>query len=37
MRPVVLKNWLHVGSAQAGPKVTAILPWWNPAVELERR
>src|SRR5712692_8677912 len=27
MRPVVLgrKNWLHVGSAQAGPKVAAIL------------
>ena len=27
MRPVALgrKNWLHVGSAQAGPKVAAIL------------
>ena len=27
MRPVTLgrKNWLHVGSAQAGPKVAAIL------------
>ena len=27
MRPVALgrKNWLHIGSAQAGPKVAAIL------------
>ena len=27
MRPVVLgrKNWLHIGSPQAGPKVAAIL------------
>ena len=27
MRPVALgrKNWLHVGSAQAGPKVAAIV------------
>ena len=27
MRPVALgrKNWLHVGSAQSGPKVAAIL------------
>ena len=27
MRPVALgrKNWLHVGSAKAGPKVAAIL------------
>jgi len=27
MRPVALgrKNWLHAGSAQAGPKVAAIL------------
>lgn len=27
MRPITLgrKNWLHVGSAQAGPKVAAIL------------
>lgn len=27
MRPVALgrKNWLHVGSSQAGPKVAAIL------------
>ena len=27
MRPVAVgrKNWLHVGSAQAGPKVAAIL------------
>ena len=27
MRPVALgrKNWLHVGSAQGGPKVAAIL------------
>ena len=27
MRPVALgrKNWLHVGSAQAGPKVEAII------------
>ena len=27
MRPVALgrKNWIHVGSAQAGPKVAAIL------------
>jgi transposase len=27
MRPVALgrKNWLHVGSAQAGPKIAAIL------------
>ena len=27
MRPIALgrKNWLHVGSAQAGPKVAAIL------------
>ena len=27
MRPIALgrKNWLHVGSAQSGPKVTAIL------------
>ena len=35
MRPVALgrKNWLHVGSAQAGPKVAAILS----AVESCRR
>jgi len=28
MRPVALgrKNWLHVGSVKAGPKVAAILP-----------
>jgi transposase len=27
MRPVVLgrKNWIHIGSEQAGPKVAAIL------------
>ena len=27
MRPVALgrKNWIHIGSAQAGPKVAAIL------------
>ena len=27
MRPAVLgrKNWIHVGSVEAGPKVTAIL------------
>ena len=27
MRPVALgrKNWLHIGSPQAGPKVAAIL------------
>ena len=27
MRPVALgrKNWVHIGSAQAGPKITAIL------------
>ncbi len=27
MRPIAIgrKNWLHVGSAQAGPKVAAIL------------
>ena len=27
MRPVVVgrKNWVHVGSAQAGPKIAAIL------------
>ena len=27
MRPVALgrKNWLHVGSAKAGPKISAIL------------
>ena len=27
MRPVVLgrKNWIHVGSEQAGPKVAAVL------------
>ena len=31
MRPVALgrKNWLHVGSAQAGPKVAAILDWYG--------
>ena len=29
MRPVTLgrKNWLHVGSAKAGPKVAAIILW----------
>ena len=27
MRPVALgrKNWIHIGSAQAGPKIAAIL------------
>jgi transposase len=27
MRPVALgrKNWMHVGSAQAGPKIAAVL------------
>ena len=27
MRPIVLgrKNWIHIGSPQAGPKVTAIM------------
>jgi hypothetical protein len=35
MRPVVLgrKNWIHIGSAQAGPKVAAILS----VVESRRR
>src|SRR5439155_5524988 len=35
MRPVALgrKNWLHVGSAQSGPKVAAILS----VVESSRR
>ena len=39
MRPVALgrKNWLHVGSAQAGPKVAAILRSWNPAAGSESR
>jgi transposase len=34
MRPIALgrNNWLHVESAKAGPKVTAIR-WWNPAVD----
>jgi hypothetical protein len=27
MRPIAVgrRNWMHVGSAQAGPKITAIL------------
>src|SRR6185436_18841167 len=34
MRPVVLgrKNWIHVGSEQAGPKVAAVLSVVRPAV-----
>ena len=35
MRPIALgrKNWLHVGSAQTGPKVAAVLS----VVESSRR
>jgi len=33
MRPVALgrKNWIHVGSPQAGPKIAAILSVVEPA------
>jgi hypothetical protein len=31
MRPIALgrKNWIHIGSAQAGPRIAAILSWWK--------
>jgi hypothetical protein len=31
MRPIALgrKNWLHVGSVKAGPKVAAVLTVWS--------
>jgi hypothetical protein len=39
MRPVALgrKDWLHIGSPQAGPKVAAILSSWKPAVGCKSR
>jgi hypothetical protein len=39
MRPIAIgrKNWIHISSAQAGPKIAATSRWWRAAAESRSR